>query len=147
MGKREDEEKRRQEQERTWGEIKRGERREEEEGGDGKEDQRREEEGGRRVERRGGKERRKKQREMEGSRYQHFQLLVVLLTSFFEAEGLPVGGTRGGNLITRLQLLNLHMQRKTWLLRTTWSQVVVCALYQREHGGVRAILTSVSMGL
>lgn len=40
----------------------------------------------------------------------HFQFLVVPLTSFFEAEGLPVGGTRGGNLITCLQLLNLHMK-------------------------------------
>lgn len=40
----------------------------------------------------------------------HFQFLVVPLTSFFEAESLPVGGTRGGNLITCLQLLNLHMK-------------------------------------
>ena len=136
MGKREDEEKRRQEQEKTWEEIKRGERREEEEGGDGKEDQRR-----------GGKEGRREQGEMEGSRYQHFQLLVVSLTSFFEAEGLPVGGTRRGNLITRLQLLNLHMQRKTWLIRTTWNQVVVCALYQCDHGLVGQVLTNVSMDL
>ena len=68
------------------------------------------------VRRKGGREKRggqEKETRRDGMiQAHHFQLLVVPLTSFFKAEGLPVGGTRGSNLITRLQLLNLHMQRQ-----------------------------------
>ena len=97
-------------------------------------EERRKMEGG--VERTGGKERRKgeeKETRRDGMIQAHyFRLLVVPLTPFFEAEGLPVGGTRRGNLIARLQLLNLHMQRKTRLLPC--GTELVCVLYQCEHG-------------
>ena len=67
----------------------------------------------------------------------HFQFLVVPLTSFFEAESLPVGGTRGGNLITRLQLLNLHMERQRQLLPC--GEEMWYAPHQCDHGLVRQV--------
>jgi len=86
-------------------EKRNGEGREKERNGEGRRNKVRRKVG---REKRGGEE---KQTRRDGMiQVHHFQFLVVPLTSFFEAESLPVGGTRGGNLITCLQLLNLHMK-------------------------------------
>ena len=86
-------------------------------------------------EKRGGEE---KQTRRDGMIQVHrFQFLVVPLTSFFEAESLPVGGTRGGNLITCLQLLNLHMERQRQLLPC--GEEMWYAPHQCDHGLVRQV--------
>ena len=100
-------------------EKRNGEGREKERNGEGRRNKVRRKVG---REKRGGGE---KQTRRDGMiQVHHFQFLVVPLTSFFEAESLPVGGTRGGNLITCLQLLNLHMKDRD-TVTTMWRRDVV----------------------